>query len=80
MESAIGGEGGIARFIQRGGGSVNSQIWSRNSIGRREKLGNDRSCGVESCEVEANISDSLGGVILVFRICSDAMLRLKRKM
>jgi hypothetical protein len=44
MESAIGGEGGTAKFTQRGGGSVNSQILSRNSVGRREKLGNDGSC------------------------------------
>lgn len=80
MESAIGGEGGIAKFIQRGGGSVSSQIWSRNSVGRREKVGNDDNGGIESCEVEVNISDAFGMVIAVSRICSGSMLRLKNKM
>ena len=80
MESPIGGEGGIAKFIQRGGGSVNSQIWSRNSVGRREKDENDGICRIESCDVEVNISDAFGMVIVVFRLCSDAMLRLERKM
>lgn len=67
MESAIGGEGGTAKFTQRGGGSVNSQILSRNSVGRREKLGNDGSC-----EVEVNISDAFGMATVVFRKCSGA--------